>query len=154
RGRIYRIVPAAASPLRSLAPLPTEAAERVALLEHPNGWQRDTAQRLLVEAGDATVLPALEAIFRRSPLAQGRLHALWTIEGLNRLSAAHVQAALQDPEPGVVENALWLAPRFIRSHEAIQRSVLALADHPVGRLRFAALLALGELNSPAAAAAL
>ena len=34
-------------------------AQLVAALSHPNGWWRDTAQQLLVERGDASVVPAL-----------------------------------------------------------------------------------------------
>lgn len=150
RGRIYRIVrqdrPATGRP----AAVPAEPARRVALLEHRNGWQRDTAQRLLVEAGDRAVLPAVAALLRDSRLPQGRLHALWTLEGLNGLQAEHVQRALGDAEPGVVENALWLAPRFIRTDAALRRQVLGLASSGQPRVRFAALLAAGELENETA----
>ena len=37
----------------------TPARAGATLLAHPNGWWRDTAQRLLVERGDSTVVPAL-----------------------------------------------------------------------------------------------
>jgi putative membrane-bound dehydrogenase-like protein len=143
RGHIYRVVPVTGATVPRRIPLPTEPAKRVALLEHPNGWHRDTAQRLLVEAGDAAVLPAVENVFRHSALAQGRLHALWTIEGLNGLTAEHVALALADAEPGVVENALWLSPRFLKSDDAIRRRVLELTSNPAGRVRFAALLGAG-----------
>ncbi len=146
RGRIYRIMPKDAGKPRVTA-MPREPEKRVALLEHPNGWQRDTAQRLLVEAGDASVLPAVEKILRGSSFAQARLHALWTIEGLGKLTPAHVAAALDDAEPGVVENALWLAPRFVRTSDAIRERVIKLASNENARLRFAALLAVGDLES-------
>ena len=42
---------------RSLANAST--AELVETLSHPNGWWRDTAQRLLVERGDTAAVPAL-----------------------------------------------------------------------------------------------
>lgn len=145
RGHIYRIVPATGTRASRRVPLPTEPSKRVALLEHPNGWHRDTAQRLLVEAGDASVLPAVEAIFRHSALAQGRLHALWTIDGLNALTPEHVAQALKDSEPGVVENALWLAPRFLKANDEIRRRVLELTTNPAGRVRFAALLGIGDV---------
>ena len=52
RGRIYRIVPEGFQqrPLPHLSTAST--AELVATLEHPNGWHRDTAARLLYERQD------------------------------------------------------------------------------------------------------
>ena len=45
----------------------------VELLDHANGWWRDTAQRLLVERGDASVVPALKT--RAAGARDGRAHA-------------------------------------------------------------------------------
>lgn len=146
RGRIYRVVPATTGARAKFTPVPADPVKRVALLEHANGWQRDTAQRLLVESGDVAAIPALERLQRESRYAQARLHALWTIEGLNRLTPAHVEHALGDPEAGVVENALWLAPRFLGKNEALRRKVLLLASDARPRVRFAALLAVGGIE--------
>src|SRR5207253_9743738 len=59
-GRIYRIVPDGAK----LYPRPqlskATSAELVDALAHPNGWWRDTAQRLLVERNDSGVAPKLK----------------------------------------------------------------------------------------------
>ncbi|MSU48603.1 MAG: c-type cytochrome [Opitutus sp.] len=154
RGRIYRIVPAASAPRAKFTPIPPETAKRVALLEHTNGWQRDTAQRLLVESGAAAAIPALENLLRMSRSAPARLHALWTIEGLNGLKARHVETALNDAEASVVENALWLAPRFLATAETIRRRVYALTADARPRLRFAALLATGALEGGEAERAL
>ncbi len=154
RGRIYRIVPASSGPRAKFAGIPAETAKRVALLAHANGWQRDTAQRLLVESGDATAIPALESLLRTSRSAPARLHALWTIDGLNGLNARHVETALDDTEPGVVENALWLAPRFLATAEPIRRLVYVLTGDNRPRLRFAALLAVGGLEGGEAESAL
>src|SRR5204863_2365975 len=54
RGRIWRIVPADTSPKRErgdrLPMLSKQSSDDlVPLLDHPNAWQRETAQRLLVE---------------------------------------------------------------------------------------------------------
>src|SRR6185436_3301855 len=49
KGRIYRVYPVTAT-LRKCPRLdPLDAAGLAAALDSPNGWQRDTAQRLLVE---------------------------------------------------------------------------------------------------------
>jgi hypothetical protein len=59
RGRIYRIVPTNFK--RRPLPMPGKAStkELVALLEHPNGWHRDTAARLLYERQDKTAVALL-----------------------------------------------------------------------------------------------
>src|SRR5262249_56394511 len=60
RGRIWRIVPAKhqAKPVRSQLSKAT-AVELVALLGHPEVWWRTTAQRLLLERQDRTVVEPL-----------------------------------------------------------------------------------------------
>ena len=52
----------------------------VKLLEHDNGWYRDTAQRLLVEREDTTAFRMLKNLVLDSPNQLARLHALWTLE--------------------------------------------------------------------------
>src|SRR5690606_34704594 len=62
QGRIYRLVPKGYKP----QPLPklhqASVAELVALLDHPNVWQRETAQRLLVERQEKSAQSALETL--------------------------------------------------------------------------------------------
>ena len=43
------------------------SAQLVETLSHPNGWWRDTAQRLLVERGDSAVVPALNKLAASAP---------------------------------------------------------------------------------------
>src|SRR6185436_7145689 len=58
-GRIYRVVHETTrrDPKRVLSTV--SPAELVETLSHPNGWWRDTAQRLLVERGAISAVPAL-----------------------------------------------------------------------------------------------
>ena len=67
-GRIWRIV-RDDRPAPKAAKVPADVAQRVRLLTHPNGWVRDTAQRLLVESADAAAAAPLRALladaFRR-----------------------------------------------------------------------------------------
>ena len=75
------------------------AAQLVTHLTHPNGWWRDTAQRLLVLKNDKSVVPSLQVIAKTSPNFYGRIHALWTLEGMGSLDAALVRPLMKDPEP-------------------------------------------------------
>jgi putative membrane-bound dehydrogenase-like protein len=56
-GRIWRIVPKGKK-ARKITPAPAKEEELVAWLGHDNAWQRETAQRLLHEAGSAKAPPA------------------------------------------------------------------------------------------------
>ena len=77
RGRIYRVVPAGfrqpALPKLAQATAPV----LVALLQHPNGWHRDAAARLLYEKQDQAAVPGLVKLATTSELPLARLHALW-----------------------------------------------------------------------------
>lgn len=93
-GRIYR-VRYAAKPT-SLVPKMEglKAKELLPYLRHANGLHRDTAQRLIVESGDLSVLPQLTALAsdNQHPLAQ--IHGLWTLEGLGQFPGQALIAAL------------------------------------------------------------
>src|SRR5262249_36713046 len=85
RGRIYEVVPDGLKrrgrPKLSGADLTT----LVMLLDDPDAWWRETAQRLLVERKEVATAAIVRRSFPtfRSPL--GRLHALWTLECLHQL---------------------------------------------------------------------
>ncbi len=138
-GRIWRVVPdKAARP--AAAKIPAAAKDRAALLGHANGWVRDTAQRLLVESGDAAAAQEVKAQLS-SPSA--RLHALWTLEGLSALTPDIMQAAFKDSDARVRAAAVRMAGRefapdlltltaepdtLVRAHLAIKLAALALPD--------------------------
>lgn len=111
RGRIWRIVPEKATQVAAVK-VPAATAARVELLRHPSGWVRDTAQRLLVESADAAAVPALHQLLKAEGAgnAFSRLHALWTLEGLNALDAEALRTALKDADPQVRAAGVRLAP--------------------------------------------
>ena len=89
------------------------AAQLVTHLNHPNGWWRDTAQRLLFERQDPAAVAPLRALLERSASALARVHALWMLEGLGALTAADIERGLADSSAGVREHAVRLAaPRI------------------------------------------
>jgi len=112
RGRIYRIAPEnfkrPALPRLSKATTP----ELVKLLEHANGWHRDTASRLLYQRQDMSAILPLQRLAWFSNSALARMHALYALDGLGALQVKHVLPALNDEEPRVREHALRLAERF------------------------------------------
>jgi mono/diheme cytochrome c family protein len=74
-------------------------AQLVAHLSHPNGWWRDSAQRLLVLKQDKSVVPALQSLVRTQSNLLGRFHAMWTLEGLGALDAGLVREQIKDSNP-------------------------------------------------------
>lgn len=149
-GRIWRVRhkrQPPASPAALVRPGRLASADLVALLGQPNGWLRDTAQRLLVEKQDIAIVPQLnEAVRRaRSPLA--RVHALWTLQGLRQLKDEEVLLALKDADPRVREQALRLAEGRAN---ALSKAILAVAEDADDRVCFQCALVLGDIKSEAA----
>jgi putative membrane-bound dehydrogenase-like protein len=99
RGRLYRIVSTSALASRP-APKLSKAStkELAALLEHPNGWHRDTAARLLHQKQDPAAAEFVKAIATKSKLPAARLLALHVLQGLNALDPALLDSALKDTD--------------------------------------------------------
>ena len=154
RGRLYNLVPDGFQKRPRPALGGAKTAELVALLADPDAWWRETAQRLLLERKDPAALPLLKDLVRKRPNALGRMHALWTLESLGGLEDGEIIAGLNDPEPGVREQAVRLAEGRTQKSPDLLRAVLALAKDPDPMVRFQAAFSLGEVADPGAIAAL
>jgi mono/diheme cytochrome c family protein len=119
-GRIYRVVHETTR--RDTVPgfATASAADLVGALSHPNGWWRDTAQQLLVQQSDRTVVPALVKLAHAPGDWRTRLHALWTLDGIDAIDPASVRRALEDTSTEVRAAATRIAERWLPD-----------ADHPV-----------------------
>ena len=96
----------------------------------------------------------LETLARKGASPFGRLHALWTLDGLGLLDDELVVRALGDTEAGVRENALRLAEPRLAGSRVLQAAVLARAVvEPDARARFQLLATLGGLDSAESRAA-
>jgi len=145
RGRIWRIVPeghktTAIRPKLGLA----ATVDLVPLLGDANGWRRTTAQRLLLERQDRTAIEPLRKLCTASDRPLARMHAAWLLEGLNALDADLAARLLNDENPRVREQALFLCERWLPTSATIQKGVLALAADADARVRFQAALSLGQ----------
>ena len=141
RGRIYRIAPSAPGwKRRALVPLGAmSTAELVATLEHPNGWHRDTASRLLYERQDQAAVPLLRKLVRDAKLPLARHHALGALDGLNALDDDSLLSGLADNDEHVRERAIVLTEKGLRSatlSPALAEKLAALADDPAERVCF------------------
>ena len=154
-GRIYRIVPESDPPPLAVAIRLGDASDQelVAQFENPNIWWRQTAQRLLVDRQSAEAVGPLIQLFQNSDSGAARVHALWTLDGLGKLDAGLVEKALDDPEPGVRENAVRLVESRLSSSPGLAETLLKLGDDPDPGVRFQLLCTLGFLESSSARAA-
>jgi mono/diheme cytochrome c family protein len=149
-GRIWRIVHDSTRRDRKPALSKATAGELLQALSHPNGWWRDTAQQLLVQRGDTSVAPRLKELALRAADWRTRLHALWTLDGLDAVDAAVVQQALADKSPDVRASALRLSERWLgRADEPIASAVLKLIDDASWTVRRQLAATIGELPQPA-----
>jgi len=142
-GRIYRVVHETTTRGERPALSAKTPAQLVPVLAHPNGWWRDTAQRLLVERGDTSVAPALASLVASAPDPRTRLHALWTLDGLGALDAAVVQRALRDAAPEVRAAAIRVAePWLAKPGDPLQAAVWQLATDRAPRVQWQLAISL------------
>lgn len=148
RGRIYRVYPHGATlrPVPHLASMGSLAL--VAALDHPNGWQRDTAQQLLLRRGDAETIAPLRELAKQGSLAVGRLHALCTLEGLGGLTVDTLTVAFADEHPGVRRHAIRLAEPFLKDSPDLLQRLFQLETDPDAHVRMQLAYTLGALPQP------
>jgi len=151
-GRLWRI--RAKSSLRASRGTRTRlrcapSAELVEKLGSPEGWWRDTAQRLLVERRDQRPISSLKALARnqRPGTALARLTALWTLEGLSELDEATLLKALGAREAAIREQAVRLSEPRLNSNPELSRKVCHLSDDPSERVRYQLALSLGAWDN-------
>jgi len=150
RGRIWRLVH---KDFAARQPWPRmneeSAAQLAAHLEGPNGWRRDTAQKLLVLRHDLTVTPALKSLAVGSKTVFGRIHGLWTLEGLDALDSATVRAAFKDPDARVRIAAIRASESLCKNGDAtLVQDIQALSQDPDSEVALQTLLTGKLLHWP------
>jgi mono/diheme cytochrome c family protein len=117
-GRIYRVIHKDFQPdTKKPTMLNDSSSTLVTYLGHPNGWWRDMAQQTLIVRNDRSVIPALRSMARSSPDHLARIHALWTLEGMDAIDKPTLFAALADKDAQVRKTAVWISEMFIRKND-------------------------------------
>jgi putative membrane-bound dehydrogenase-like protein len=154
RGRIFRVVPVDKTP-RPIPRLDTlDTSGLVAALDSPNGWQRDTAHRLLLHRNDKGAAEPLRKLVATTRNAKARVQALWVLENLGALTAEPVLAALGDKHPQVKRNAVRVSEGLLTKSAAVAEAVLGLVDDADASLRLQLALSLGNWSDARAGRAL
>lgn len=154
RGRIYRVVGDGFQQPRLPKLSQATTAELVALLAHPNGWHRETAARLLYERQDAAAIKPLEQLVAEADAPEGRIHALYALDGLNASTPDVLLAALADSHPRVREHAVRLSEKLAGDSPRLRTQLLAMTDDDALRVRYQTAFSLGELSGKQRNAAL
>ena len=166
RGRIYRVVPE--NFVQPQLPRLAQAtlAELVETLDHPNGWHRNTAARLLYERQNQTTVEPLRRLAKRGKTAPARMVANYSLAALGALKSNDLVLALSDESPIVRAHAIRLAEDFlpklqpgVAGQSAVFDSPLAaglrrLANDPDALVRYQLGWSLGEVRIPGKAVAL
>ena len=132
RGRIWRVVPKSSTDYEPISIDKNDTDELLYTLSNDNMFWRLTAQRLLVERGNADVLNELYKMVNNPKIDEegmnpAALHALWTIHGLNALTADKeaknvVAGALYHAAPSVRKAAVQILPKNNETDEALLKS--------------------------------
>nr|WKN37988.1 c-type cytochrome [Tunicatimonas sp. TK19036] len=120
RGRIWRIVPDSWEPSKPIKLSEASSAELVTYLSHEDGWYRDMAQRLLVERKDHSVRQALTNLALAGEYSLGRVHALWTLEGLHLAQPDLLFQLLSDKNSLVSTTAIRLLEPLAKESQPVR----------------------------------
>ncbi len=151
RGRLYRVSAEnrRPRPVRRLDRL--SAAELVAALDSPSGWQRDTAQMLLIWRREAAATKPLVETVRHGKNVLARVHALATLAELGVLEKSLALAALGDKHALVRRQAVRIAEVWLADHEEAADAVSRLASDANAKVRLQVAQSLGASASASAA---
>ena len=75
------------------------------------------AQQVLVQRNDKSVVPALQAMAMKGTNVNGRIHAIWTLEGLGALKVATVSKLATDVNPRIRIQALKASETLYKAGE-------------------------------------
>lgn len=155
-GRIYRIVYKDAPAYQPRTLSKDDPDGLLDALASDNMFWRLTAQRLLVERGNADVASDLIDLTEDTATDAigtngGAFHALWTLHGLGLLDGSNPEVteaaiqALRHPAAGVRKAAAQVLPRTDDARDALLDA--GLIDDPDLHTRLAAFLAMAEMPS-------
>lgn len=126
KGRIYRIVHEQIEPGTNKPNLlDNTATELLDYLGHPNGWYRNTAQKLLIVKNDESIIPKLKdmatetktfwnSLSGNTDFPLQRIHALWTLEGLGIVDESLIQEKFTDEDVRVRITAIQLSDGLLK----------------------------------------
>ncbi len=153
-GRIYRVYPTGKKPRKIPHLDRLSTTELVAAIESPGGWQRDTAQRLLLHRRDPDAVEPLRRLVKHNQSPKTCVQAVWTLADLDGLDEASALAALGHSDARVRAAVVAATVPIVPRSRPVADALLRLAGDANAEVRFQVALALGDCDLDRAAAAL
>ncbi len=151
---IYRIVPTGTK-LRAVPNLAAmDNAGLVRALHSVSGWQRDTAQRLLIERAGNEAVPELRRIVRLGKIPKARLQALATLDTLGAMDDEDVRAGLRDRQYAPIRTQAIRLSEKLAADATVLDDFPPFLDDPDICVRRQLALSLGKWSDPRATAML
>ena len=149
-GRIYRLEHDSTKRGPQPRMLDETPEQLIAHLSHPNGWWRSEAQKLIILHGDRSVVPALKQLAVSGKSALGRLHALWTLEGLDVVNPELLSQGFKDKDGRVRAASMRIAEAIIDKDRTLDEGIKTLANDPDPNVQIQVMLSTGRGGHPQA----
>ncbi len=135
-GRIYRLVHDGFTRGPQPGMLKETTAKLVSYLHHPNGWWRDNAQKEIIVRNDRSAIPALKkmalgekTIHTEKNNVLGRIHALWTLEGLDAVDKDVLFKAIEDNDAQVRKAGIRMSePYLVKNDSQVIQKLESIKD--------------------------
>ncbi len=162
KGRIYRIVHDDHVPRKTERLLGKSSQELLPFLGDPNGWYRMNAQKLIILKRDSSIVPSLESLaldnepflgswFSDKDFGIERLHALWTLEGLDALGQELIFELLEDDDQRVRCAAIRNCEKYLASGDVQAFTLLSeMIEDPDKNVQIQLGLSMRSSKSPEA----
>ena len=148
RGRIYRVQHESYRKTRQPRMYDEKTDQLVKHLSHVNGWWRMTAQKEIILRQDLSVVSALKNL-AKTGLGIGRVHAMWSLEGLGQAGSEFSLSLLNDNDYRVRQTAIrLLEPIFQSGDDAHLIKVAQLLDDENPRVVAQVINSIQYLRSP------
>ncbi|MFT5522938.1 MAG: mono/diheme cytochrome c family protein/glucose/arabinose dehydrogenase, partial [Pirellulaceae bacterium] len=152
RGRIYRIDHTTTKRGPQPKMLDETPAQLLAHLSHANGWWRSEAQKLIILHGDKSIVPALEQLVRSGTNPLGKLHALWTLEGLDAVSNEVILDGMADSDSRVRAAAMRISEGPMEKDRSFDKQIQTLAKDATPDVAIQVVLSVSRGGHPDAEA--
>ena len=143
-GRIWRIRHQDQAPGSSPKMLGESTLALVRHLGSEAGWWRSTAQKLILLREDRdTVAPLLDGLARFSSNPLERLHALWTLDGMEKAGPELLADVIRDRDPRVRRAAVQIAEPLLNQQKVLEEIAVPLAADPDPEVAKQLILSIG-----------
>ncbi len=152
-GRIYRVVPANFKQRPPTQLGEAKVTDLVNALRHPNGWNRESAARLLYQRQDrSAVVPLIQLLYDLHSPPLGRVYAMQALDSLHKLLPGHLARGLNDADDRVRERAILLSEKLLTNTttfpDLVWGPLAKAASDASPQVRYQLAFTLGQCRNP------